>query len=26
MSANGFENIKNNDYLNPDLGIILEDP
>ena len=25
MSANGFENIKNNDYLNPDLGIILED-
>lgn len=25
MSANGFENIKNSDYLNPDLGIILED-
>jgi len=25
MHANGFENTKNNDYFNPDLGIILED-
>lgn len=25
MSSNGFQNTKNNDYLNPDLGIILED-
>lgn len=25
MQANGFINTKNNDYLNPDLGIILED-
>lgn len=25
MLANGFTNTKNNDYLNPDLGILLED-
>lgn len=25
MLANGFLNTKNNDYYNPDLGIILED-
>ncbi|MDP5200093.1 hypothetical protein [Flavobacterium sp. DG2-3] len=25
MSSNGFQNTKNNDYFNPDLGIILED-
>ena len=25
MHANGFLNTKNNDYYNPDLGIILED-
>jgi Serine/Threonine/Tyrosine Kinase found in polyvalent proteins len=25
MHANGFINTKNNDYRNPDLGIILED-
>jgi hypothetical protein len=25
MEANGFENIRNNDYRNPKLGIILED-
>ena len=25
MKANGFENIRNNDYRNPKLGIILED-
>lgn len=25
MEANGFKNIKNNDYLNQELGIILED-
>ncbi len=25
MSANGFENNRNNDYINTDLGIILED-
>jgi hypothetical protein len=25
MSENGFNNIRNNDYVNPDLGIILED-
>ena len=25
MSVNGFVNTKNNDYLNPELGIILED-
>ena len=25
MLENGFENIRNNDYCNPDLGIILED-
>ncbi len=25
MAANGFQNTKNNDYFNPDLGIILED-
>ncbi|MEC4003435.1 hypothetical protein OX283_002095 [Flavobacterium sp. SUN052] len=25
MNANGFENIRNHDYYNPELGIILED-
>jgi len=25
MSSNGFENTRNNDYFNPELGIILED-
>lgn len=25
MSANGFENNRNNDYINTDLGLILED-
>ena len=25
LSQNGFENTRNNDYLNPELGIILED-
>lgn len=25
MAMNGFKNIRNNDYLNPELGIILED-
>lgn len=25
MYSNGFLNTKNNDYFNPDLGIILED-
>ena len=25
LKANGFENIRNNDYFNPELGIILED-
>lgn len=25
LSSNGFNNTKNNDYFNPDLGIILED-
>jgi len=25
MSVNGFINTKNNDYYNPELGIILED-
>jgi hypothetical protein len=25
LSQNGFKNTRNNDYLNPDLGIILED-
>lgn len=25
LNSNGFINTKNNDYLNPDLGIILED-
>jgi hypothetical protein len=25
LTQNGFENIRNNDYFNPELGIILED-
>jgi hypothetical protein len=25
MFSNGFSNTKNNDYYNPDIGIILED-
>jgi hypothetical protein len=25
LDENGFENTRNNDYFNPDLGIILED-
>jgi hypothetical protein len=25
MESNGFINLRNNDYINPDLGIILED-
>lgn len=25
LTLNGFENVRNNDYYNPDLGIILED-
>jgi hypothetical protein len=25
MLNNGFENTRNNDYFNPDLGVILED-
>ena len=25
LNENGFENTRNNDYFNPDLGIILED-
>jgi hypothetical protein len=24
LAKNGFKNIKNNDYYNPDLGIVLE--
>jgi len=25
MKNNGFQNLKNNDYFNPDIGVILED-
>jgi len=25
LTNNGFENIRNNDYLNPNLGVIIED-
>ena len=25
MTSNGFVNTRNNDYFNPDIGIILED-
>ena len=25
MNSNGFQKIRNNDYFNPELGIILED-